>query len=442
MEITGLTGEGDGVGRHDGLAVFVPLTVPGDHLRVRLTELRDRYARGEIQSLASPGPGRVEARCPIYGACGGCQWQHLDYAGQLRQKVRVVTDALERIGHLQGVPVLPVLGMEDPWGYRAKGAVPFAPGAAGFYARGSHRVVPWPDSGCAIHHRLVNGLVEVVLDEVARRGIEPYDEATGRGLLRHLVARVGVGTGEVLAVLVVNGQGLPDEAGLARALMARAAGLVGVVKNVQTARTNVILGPTTRLLAGRDHLLERLDGLTFKVSARSFFQVNPLQAERLYRVALDWAGPVAGTLVDAYCGTGTLACLAARKARQVVGIEEIPEAVEDARENARINGIENARFLTGRVEDVLPRLAGRPEAILLDPPRKGCAPEVLEACLRHMPPWLVYVSCNPATLARDLATLTTGGPDGRRYRVEAVQPVDLFPHTAHVECVARLVADG
>ncbi len=437
LEVTGLAAEGDGVARHEGFAVFVPRTVPGDRVLARVTEVKRRYARAEALRLLHAGAGRTSPRCPVTDACGGCAWQQLDYGLQLTWKRRLVVDALERVGHLRGVPVEECLGMDDPWHYRNKAALPFSrtPGgglALGFYRRGTHQVVDLP-GGCALHHPLINRLVAAVREEVAARGLPPYDEGSGTGLLRHLVARVGVRTGEALAVLVVNGWELPDEGGLAAALRSRVPELVGVVLNVNTARTNVILGPATRVIDGRGYLMEELGGLRFKVSARSFFQVNPVQAERLYALVLAEAGLGPGDLVvDAYCGTGTLTLLAARRCRRAVGIEEVPEAVADARENASLNRVGNATFVVGRVEERLGRVeGGRPAAVFLDPPRQGCDPAVLRTCL-ELRPRLVYVSCNPATLARDLARLADG------YRVERVWPVDLFPHTPHVECVALL----
>lgn len=440
LAIERLAATGEGVGRHEGFVVFVPLTAPGDRVRARVTRTERRHARAEVVALLAPGPHRTVPPCPVVEACGGCAWQQVDYATQLAWKRQVVVDALERVGRLRGVPVAPCLGMEDPWHYRNKAAVPFARApdgqlAVGFYRRGTHRVVDLP-GGCALQHPLVNRLVAAVREEAAARGLPPYEEETGAGLLRHLVVRVGVRTREALAVLVVNGRALPGEQDLAVALMRRVPELVGVVVNANTARTNVILGPTSRVVAGRDHVFEELGGLRFKVSARSFFQVNPVQAERLYSLALEAAGlGPADLVVDAYSGTGTLTLLAARRCRLAVGIEEVEDAVADARENARLNGIANVRFLAGRVEERLEgiRDGGRaPDVVLLDPPRKGCAEAVLRACLA-LRPRLVYVSCNPVTLARDLARLSRG------YRVGGVWLVDLFPHTAHVECVAHLL---
>ncbi len=446
VEITGLASEGDGVGRYQGFAVFVPLAVPGDLALVDIHTVEKRFARGELREVLRPGPGRTEAPCQVAGDCGGCQLQNASYDVQLQWKRQLVIDAFERIGGLRGVAVPPVWGMEDPWHYRNKAAVPLAAGAvagfvmSGFFRRGTHRVVPLPEgAGCMLQHPLINDVVEAVCAVASRRGLEAYDERTGEGLLRHVVARVGFRTGEVLAVLVINGEAIPDEEGFARELQDRVPELVGIVKNVNRERSNVILGKKTVPVWGRPYIVERLGGLEFKVSATSFFQVNPLQAERLYERAVEWAAPQGGGLViDAYCGTGSMALMAATRARLVFGIEEVEAAVADARENARLNGLGNARFVAGRVEEVLGSVASRNglpvDAIILDPPRKGCEKGAIDACLKLAPPRIVYVSCNPSTLARDLEQLTRDGA----YWVAGVQPVDMFPQTAHVECVVLL----
>lgn len=451
LTVTGLASDGDGVGRYRNFTVFVPLAAPGDRLRARITEVKPRYAKAEPLAVLSSGPDRVAPRCPVTETCGGCAWQQVDYRAQLAWKRRQVADALQRVGRLGHVEVPPAIGMGTPWHYRNKAAVPFGRGAGGgiavgFYSRGSHDIVDLPGE-CALQHPLINRVIAVVREETAARGWQPYDESSGTGLLRHVVVRVGVRTGEALVVPVINAPALPDEDGLAAALTARVPELVGVVKNINTARTNVIFGPETRSIAGRDYVEEVLGGLRFRVSAPSFFQVNTLQAERLFSLAVEFAGLTGEELVvDAYCGTGAMALLAAGRARRVWGVEVVAEAVEDAKKNARLNGIDNACFLAARVEDVLPGLrdGGRgPDVVFLDPPRKGCDPATLAACKAMGPRRIVYVSCNPATLARDLAVLTglerRGEGEGRAvYRVDVVQPVDMFPHTAHVECVAKL----
>lgn len=457
------------MGRHEGFAVFVPLTVPGDVVDVWIEKVERRFARAEAVQVVRPSPARVAPPCPVADECGGCQWQQVSYEAQLEWKRRLVADALGRIGGLSGVEVRPVLGMESPWRYRNKVAVPFGPLpdglgvaagmprlTAGFYRRRSHRIIPFPEAvGCLLQHPIINRVVAAVRELAEDEGVPPYDEAIGEGLLRHVVARAGFRTAEALAVLVINGESLPDEAVFAEELRRRVPELVGILKNINRERTNVILGERSVVLSGRPYLVEELGGLRFKVSATSFFQVNPIQAERLYRLAVDWALPAGedgGAVIDAYCGTGAMALMAARRAREVWGVEEVASAIADAQENARLNGVENVRFLCARVEDALEEIAcdfqalrrlgngrqdgGRLAAVILDPPRKGCDPRVIASCLRLAPPRIVYVSCNPATLARDLRQLTSGG----RYRIEAVQPVDMFPQTAHVECVVALQA--
>lgn len=434
VAIDALAAGGDGVGRlADGRAVFVPQAAPGDRLRLEVTELRPSYARGRIVEVLQPGPGRVAAPCPVYAGCGGCQWQHLDYALQLQWKRRLVVEALERLGGLAGVRVHDCLPCDPPWAYRHKVAVPFAlrggRTVSGFYAPASHTVVEFPS--CAVQHPALEEVVAAVRRRVAEHHVPGYDETRGAGVLRHLVARASHDSGEVLAVLVTAGDDrLPWAAGLMRDVPR----LAGVLQNVNPLRTNAVFGPRTRLLAGRDHLVERLDGLRFLVSARSFFQVSPVQAGRLYRTALAYAAPGPGDVAcDLYAGVGTLALYLARRASRVEAVEEVADAVADARRNAAANGLTNVRFHAGRVEERLADLGQRIDVAVLDPPRKGCDAAVLETLARLAPRRLVYVSCNPATLARDLGRLA-----GLGYAAAEAQPVDMFPQTAHVECVVRV----
>ncbi len=481
VEVEALAAGGAGVCRWQGFVLFVPWTAPGDRVRVRVGEVRRRYGRAEPLEVLRPGPGRRPAPCPVFGACGGCQWQHLTEEAQLAAKERLVRDALERVGGLgeavapleaaragadasarpAGAAVAPALPAVSPWRYRCKAAFPCREGPAGptlgFFAAGSHLLVPLPlggagagavpapipeigrspaGAGCAIQHERLDVVAEAVLTAVRELGLAPYDEAGHRGLVRHVVARVGAATGEVAVAVAANASSFPEEGALARRLAELVPGLVGVVLNENTARTNVILGPANRVLLGRPWVEERLGGLRLRVSVTSFFQVNPRQAERLFARAVELAGLTGReAVVDAYCGTGVLALLAARAAREVVGIEEVAAAVADARENARLNGSDNARFVAGRVEEELPRLAVKPDVVFVDPPRKGLAPEVVRTLRELGPRRLVYVSCDPATLARDLVRLVA--PPGG-FALRSVVPVDLFPQTAHVECLALL----
>ncbi len=443
LDITDLNHEGDGTGRHGGLVVFVPGAIPGDRVKATIVEEKSRFARARLEETLVPSPDRVVPPCPVHIRCGGCQLQHMDYRAQLRVKQELVSNALRRVGGLDTVPVLPTIGAADPWHYRNKAQFPIgaANGArrrivGGLYARGTHEIIDFND--CLIQHPVNNAILATAKDLIARYGIPPYDERTGTGVVRHVLARVTSGTGQAMAVLVTNGPGLPRARELARDLMAAVPTVKSVQQNINPHRTNVILGDTTRLLAGDPYIIDTIGDLRFRISPRSFFQVNPAQTVRLYQQALAYAELQPGdTVLDAFCGTGTITLFLARHAGRAIGIEEVREAVADARANAVLNHIENVEFMTGKVEEELPRLAAsgsRPDVIVVDPPRAGVDRRALEAMSAMGPRRLVYISCHPATLARDLAVLATAG-----YRTAEVQPVDMFPHTRHIEAVALLV---
>ncbi len=447
VEITSLGSEGDGVGRSGEMAVFVPGTVPGDLVSATVLESHARFLRADLDQVLRPSALRAVPACPVFGRCGGCSWQHMSYEGQLAWKRRLVVEALVRLGHVTDAEdlVRPTLPSPSPWRYRHKMAVPFAPGRhgkpiAGFYAVRSHAVVPFEE--CLIQHPALDRTLAAVLQLAAHLRIAVYDPRTRRGNLRHLVARASHGKGEVLACLVTAHPDFPEGPALARSLIREVPEVVGVVHNIQGSPGNAILGADTRPIVGADHLIEELDGLRFAVSAPSFFQVAPAQASRLYRVAVEQAGLVGGeSAFDVYAGVGTLSLFLAAGGATVEAIEEVPAAVRDGRHNASLNvqrlGDGRVRFHLGRAESVVPSLVARrlrPEVVVLDPPRKGAAPEVLAAIGSAAPDRVVYVSCNPATLARDIELLGEHG-----YRPQEVQPVDMFPQTAHVECAALLV---
>lgn len=459
VEISGMGEAGEGVGRIDGFTVFVPQAIPGERVAVEVTEVRRNFARGRLLQVEQAAPAREQPPCAVAGECGGCQLQHIDYDEQLRLKTQQVRDALERIGKLDPGLVRPILGAADPWGYRNKAQFPVgiattAGGAgmeqrvvAGPYAMGTHRIID--TDSCLIQHPLNNAILTAAKRLIQKYGYSTYNEQTGQGLVRHVLARAGVRTGQALAVVVTSAPHWPRAQEFARDLMQAVPALVGVVQNVNPRRTNVILGDEIRVVAGRGEIEDEILGLRFRISARSFFQVNTVQTEVLYRTALEAAGmagdagassPAVDLAIDAFCGIGTITLLLARHARRVIGLEEVEPAVRDARLNAELNGITNAEFHAGLVEDWAPRLLRqglRPDVLVLDPPRKGCDAVALDAFVQMQPQRIAYVSCNPATLARDLAYLA-----GRGYRTEWVQPVDMFPHTAHVECVAALAYEG
>lgn len=443
MNITGLSHEGHGVGRVHGFALFVPGALPGEQVRVKVVKVKKQYGYGKLLEILAASPDRTEPACPVYGRCGGCQLQHLDYAAQLHWKRQQVIDALERIGGLSSVPVHPTIGMERPWQYRNKAQVPVGLQdgrvVTGFYAPRSHRIVPFQQ--CGIQHPVAEMVLRIVRQWAEQRRIAIYDEERHTGLLRHVVVRTGFAIGEVMVILVTNGERLPHVRELTERLRQAVPGLASVVQNIQPERTNVILGARSNVLWGRDVIYDELDGVRFAISARSFYQVNPVQTEVLYAKALEYAD-LSGreTVIDAYCGIGTISLFLARRAQRVYGVEVVPEAVEDARRNAALNGMDNVTFVAGEAETIIPQWAEegmRADVIVVDPPRKGCDQRLLDAILTMAPRRLVYVSCNPATLARDLKYLAACG-----YAVQEAQPVDMFPQTVHVECVTSLIHKG
>ena len=428
--------DAQGVCRHDGIAVFVPGLLPGERARVRIVKPEKRYAFGRIEELLEKSPNRAEPFCPIYKRCGGCVCQHMTYETSLAFKRRQVQDLLERVGGLS-IEVPPVLGMAHPFGYRNKGAYPVAQvggaPACGFFAPRSHDLVPLPQNGCAIQGEDSAKATQAVLAWMRRNNVPAYDELSGRGLVRHIMTR-STTHGELMVVIVVTRADIPKASQLIELLKAAVPGLCSICLSINSRRTNVILGTDIRVLWGKDTMEDMLCGLRFSVSPLSFFQVNPAQTEKLYGLALEYAGLTGSeTVVDAYCGAGTISLLLAQKAKKVIGIEIVPEAIQNANENAVRNHIENAEFHVGATEDLLPRLIAdglRPDVIVLDPPRKGCDPAVLEAIIAAAPKRVVYVSCGAPTLARDAKLLVEGG-----YTAEKVQCVDMFCWTGAVETV-------
>ena len=436
LHIEGYTAEGMGVARLDGRVVFIPGTIRGEDWEVQLLKVNKGVAWGKGTRLISPSPVRQEPDCPYSGRCGGCQYRHMSYEEELAAKGQRVRDALERVGgvHLE---LPPVLGAESPLRYRNKVQFPVSRGkcglSIGFYRPRSHDVVDTED--CLLQPEADTALRLAFKGWMEDFQIPAYDECTGRGLIRHLYIRTNR-AGEALCCVVANGKELPHTGELSGALRAAVPKLAGLVLNVNLRDTNVILGDASRTLWGRDWLEEELCGLTFRLSVPSFFQINRDQTERLYQLALEFAGLTGEeTVLDLYCGIGTISLCLARRAGHVIGAEVVPQAVEDAA-NALRNGVTNAEFFCGDAGEVAARLAGqgvRPQVICVDPPRKGLAPEVPAVLSSMAPDRIVYVSCDPATLARDVKRLEELG-----YRAVQAQPVDLFPRTAHVETVVLL----
>ena len=464
-EIVGLTHEGEGVGRVNGFTLFVRGALPGERVQAKVLKVKKQYGYAKMLEILETSPDRVSPPCEIFNQCGGCQLQHMSYEAQLRWKRQHVVDNLQRIGKLQiageeeqgGVIVHDTLGMDDPWRYRNKAQVPVGmsgsswgqthpkgarkeargatdPGEliAGFYAQGTHRIIDM--DRCLIQDERNDVVVRLVKQIGRRLGITAYDEQSGRGLLRHVVVRTGYISGEMMIVLVTNDQRIPQVEQWIESIRAELPAVTSIVQNVNKKNTNVIFGDETRVLWGNEVIYDELDGIRFAISARSFYQVNPQQTVALYRKAVEYAGLTGNeNVIDAYCGIGTISLFLARQAGHVYGVEIVPEAIEDAKRNAELNQIDNATFEAGPAEVVIPRWKqeeNKPDVIVVDPPRKGCDSELLDTILAMKPERVVYVSCNPSTLARDLRVLEDGG-----YRTVEVQPVDMFPWTVHVEVV-------
>jgi 23S rRNA (uracil1939-C5)-methyltransferase len=438
VTITDLSDSGDGVGRAGQRVVFVPDTVTGDRAIVRLVRVKPQFAQGKLHELLDASPHRIRPRCIVADKCGGCQWQHVSDAYQQVAKRNQVTQALERLGSFEQPPVGRLLATLEPLGYRNKAIYPLGRSAtgqvqAGYYQKGSHQLVNL--NQCPIQDQRLNPLLAEVKRDIETQGWSIYNEAEHRGKLRHLGLRIGRHTGEMLLTLVVKDGKLTNLEEQAQTWLERYPNLVGVLLNENPDRTNVIFGAETHCIAGRPFLREEFVGLRFQIPADTFFQVNTEQAEALAQVILREL-QLQGTevLLDAYCGIGTLTLPLARQVKQAIGLELQPAAVAQARQNAMLNQIENVSFQAGAVETLLLTLAVQPEIIVLDPPRKGCDQAVIESLRQRQPARIVYVSCNPATLARDLKRLCQDG----LYQLNRVQPVDFFPQTAHVESVAFL----
>ncbi|QPC45512.1 23S rRNA (uracil(1939)-C(5))-methyltransferase RlmD [Mangrovibacillus cuniculi] len=442
VEVTAedLTHEGLGVAKVDGYPIFTPNTLPGEKAEIRVVKTQKGYAFGRLQTLISESPDRVEPPCPIYSRCGGCQTQHLSYDGQLRAKQKQVKDLMKKVAKLPDVPVHPTIGMDEhPWNYRNKAQMPVGEQdgklVAGFYAKRTHEIIDMDH--CLIQQEKNDEVLQIVKAEAERLGVRPYDEKTHKGTLRHVMTRVGRTSGEIMVVLITRTPSFPQKEALVSALTEKISGLTSVVHNINNKRTNVIFGEETNTLWGADVIYDNIGDIRFAISARSFYQINSVQTKVLYDKALEYAQLTGEeNVIDAYCGIGTISLFLAQQAKHVYGVEIVPEAIEDAKVNAKLNNISNATFEAGPAEVVIPNWYKNgitADVLVVDPPRKGCDQALLDTIMAMKPKRVVYVSCNPATLARDLRVLEDGG-----YKTVKVQPVDMFPQTSHVEAVAML----
>ena len=429
---------GEGIGSVKDFTLFVPGALPEETVTASIVTAKKSYATGRLISIDIPSPARTAPTCPVYESCGGCQISHLTYEGQLAIKERRVRDVMSRIGGVSEDLVKPIIGAAHPWHYRNKMAIPAAEGekgaVLGYYRQGSHQVIPI--DGCLIQEEINNKLLRFAQDFMARHHISAYNEKTKKGAVRHIMGRVG-DEGRVMAVIITSVGKLPFADLWVKEMREALPEVVSIYHNVQSHPGNAILGNQIHHLWGKETLTASLCGISFEVSPFSFFQVHRLQAERLYEEALARAQLTGGeTVIDAYCGTGTISLCLAKKAKRVIGIEIVKEAIEDAKKNAERNQISNAEFHAADAGEWMPKLYEeglRPDVIVMDPVRAGCSEEVLTAAAGMKPARIVYVSCNPATFARDAKILETLG-----YQVKDVQPVDMFPQTMHVETVALL----
>ena len=432
--------DGEGIGKADGYTLFVKDAVIGDVIEAKIMKAKKNYAYARLMRILEPSPHRVEPVCPMARPCGGCQLQMMDYQEQLRFKQKKIEDNLRRIGGFEQIPMEPILGMEQPFRYRNKAQFPVGTDkegnlVTGFYAGRTHDIIN--NRNCYLGVEENRQVLDVVLGWMEKYGVSAYDEKTGTGLVRHILIRYGFKTREMMVCLVINGERVPKQEALVERLR-EISGMTSITTSTNQERTNVIMGSKIRTLWGTPYISDYIGEVKYQISPLSFYQVNPVQTEKLYGTALEYAGLDGNeTVWDLYCGIGTISLFLAQKAKKVYGVEIVPAAIEDARRNAELNGITNAEFFVGKAEEVLPEMYAKGEAradvIVVDPPRKGCDAALLETVVKMQPERIVYVSCDSATLARDLKWLCAEG-----YELKRVRGVDMFPMTGHVETVVLL----
>ena len=440
LEIEDCGIDGEGIGKADGFTVFVKDAVIGDTVTAKIIKAKKNYGYGRLVEVLKPSPYRVEPKCEFARQCGGCQLQALSYDQQLVFKTNKVKGHLERIGGFTDIPMEPIIGMDELFHYRNKAQFPVGRNkegkiVTGFYAGRTHNIIE--NRNCALGVAENKEVLDRVIAHMEKYGIEPYNEATGKGLVRHVLIRYGYFTKEVMVCLILNGNKIPKEEQLVKSLC-EIPGMTSITINVNKKRSNVILGEEIRLLWGQEYITDRIGDISYQISPLSFYQVNPMQTQKLYAKALEYADLHGQeTVWDLYCGIGTISLFLAQKAKFVRGVEIVPAAIENAKENAKLNGLENTEFFVGKAEEVLPREYKKngvyADVIVVDPPRKGCDETLLETMVEMNPERIVYVSCDSATLARDLKYLCERG-----YELRKVCPVDQFGMTVHVETVVLL----
>jgi len=439
VEFVDLTHEGQGVAKIDGFPVFVPGGLPGESAQIKILNVKKNYGYGKLIEIREKSPYRVEIPKEDMHKYGGCQLHHMSYEGQLQFKQNLVEQTLTRIGKLQDVNIHPIIGMEQPFHYRNKAQVPVGERngrlITGFYKPRTHEIIDTDES--VIHMEAINDAIKIVKEICSELGVTAYNEEAHTGVLRHIMARFGRKTDELMIVLITRTEKLPHRKEIVEKIVAALPNVKSVVHNVNPKRTNVILGERTQVLWGQNVIYDYIGNVKFAISPRSFYQVNPVQTQVLYDKALAYTGLTGEEIViDAYCGIGTISLFLAQQAKKVYGVEVVSDAINDAKKNADLNGITNVEFTVGEAETVIPNWAKEgihADVIVVDPPRKGCDAALLKTIIEMKPKRVVYVSCNPATLARDLGIL-----EADDYQTVEVQPVDMFPMTMHVECVVLL----
>ena len=438
LTITDLNSSGDGVGRYHGRVVFVPDTVTGDRLKAKIVQSKAKFARAKVSQLLEASPHRIRPGCIVADKCGGCQWQHIDIDYQREAKRQQIVQAFQRIGGFEDVEVKPVLHTDNYLNYRNKSTYPLGRSQtgqvqAGYYRQGSHKLINL--NQCPVQDEDLHPLLREVKQDIQAQGWSIYNEASHQGKLRHLSLRIGQNTGEILLTLVTTDPNLTGIEAQAQTWLDRYPGLVGVCLNINRDRTNAILGKTTQTILGKPYLREIFAGVELHIAADTFFQVNTGAAELLLQSLIEQLNLTGSeTAIDAYCGVGTFSLPLAKRVKQVIGIELSEASIEQAKSNAVLNQINNATFYTGKVKDCLQEITTKPDLLLLDPPRKGCDSQVIDTILQIAPSRIAYISCKPATLARDIQLLCASGA----YKIADIQPADFFPQTTHIECCVLL----
>ncbi|WP_053957690.1 23S rRNA (uracil(1939)-C(5))-methyltransferase RlmD [Inediibacterium massiliense] len=434
---------GEGIGRVDGFTVFVDGAVIEDEVKAKIEVVKKNYAIGKIIKLVKPSPFRIHPMCEYTRKCGGCQIQNIDYSMQLQLKTNKVKANIERIGKIKDAIIHDTIGMDHPYAYRNKAQFPVGMKDGqvqiGFYQKKSHNIIDLHN--CYIQDEMNAKIIKVIRDYINNYNVPNYNEKSGKGIIRHIVTKVAFSTKDIMVVIVTNGRELPKKDILIENLLEEVPNIKSIVQNINSKKGNVVLGRECITLYGEEKIIDTIGTLKFNISPLSFFQVNPIQTKVLYEKALEYASLSGEEVVyDIYCGIGTISLFLAQKAKKVYGIEIVPQAIEDAKENAKLNDVENVEFFAGAAEEVVPRLYKEgilADVVVVDPPRKGCDEKVLDTIVKMNPEKIVYVSCNPSTLARDLKYLDENG-----YKTMEVQPVDMFPHTGHVETIIMMTKCG